>query len=353
MTEPTVHIYSSRASANSVFIANITAQVANFTRSVRLDGGYWIGTFDLLGEPKDLIRVFNEWLGYHLIEQTTAISWEGMIYEMEIAHAGVRRRISLEPMYNAVRVRRDDVPSLTAWAVNQPSINRFGRKELVIKSVSPTSGACDQLRDKVLAETGWPQPQAVAFTNNTGRSTLRVTVMGYIATMNWRYSTYSWSGNPSINSVLQYLFANDIQFITGYVLDNYPLTISDGWTDDTRVYDAVKLLISYGTVATAKHVVTVTAGPHYRVGPVDMTPRFYLRNGVLYGSPASSKSLNPYSVYPAVARDLSWDVPNIATGTIFQSRQDLLIEEVNLNSSGQVALKLADEAGTNILNMES
>ena len=73
-------------------------------RSTRLQGGFWQGSLSLRGNINDLIAPFYDWLGYHLNERTgSTTTWEGMIYELELAHGGSRRKRTLDLMYNAVK----------------------------------------------------------------------------------------------------------------------------------------------------------------------------------------------------------------------------------------------------------
>lgn len=96
--------YTSVLGASQQFVRSLTEAAVGWKRSVRGMGGFWIGTFQMAGTAGDLQQAFDQWLGYHLQEQYAGqTSWEGMIYEMELARGSVRRRRSLDELANAVR----------------------------------------------------------------------------------------------------------------------------------------------------------------------------------------------------------------------------------------------------------
>lgn len=85
MTDPayTLELYSS-AKDGKKKIADITDIAADWRRSIRLQGGYWLGTFSLDAPLPDMQQMFYECQGAHLVERYgTEATWEGMIYEMD------------------------------------------------------------------------------------------------------------------------------------------------------------------------------------------------------------------------------------------------------------------------------
>lgn len=104
MPEPSLRLYTSVLLNNS-FIADLSQWPAlNWRRSIRLNGGPWIGSCTLTGDLPELQELFYNGLGYHLEEQAGGqITWEGMVYEMDLDYEGVTRRRSLDVMANAVQ----------------------------------------------------------------------------------------------------------------------------------------------------------------------------------------------------------------------------------------------------------
>lgn len=93
------------AGSNLLFrdLTSIPSVATTWQRSIRRDGGYWLGSFRVEGLPREQLRqMYGNWLAKHLVEKTSGITWEGMVYEMTL-HDGISRRISLEPMANRVQ----------------------------------------------------------------------------------------------------------------------------------------------------------------------------------------------------------------------------------------------------------
>lgn len=85
-------------------VADLTPYALGWTRSIRAVGGFWQGSFTMAGNQRNLQQAFDTWLGYHIEEKTGGvITWEGMVYELELSRGGVRRRRTLDLMYNAVK----------------------------------------------------------------------------------------------------------------------------------------------------------------------------------------------------------------------------------------------------------
>ena len=66
-------------------------------------GGYWRGSFIITGDQARLAKFFYERLACHLVERWGGmVTWEGMIYEMDLTIGGTTRRRSLDLMANYV-----------------------------------------------------------------------------------------------------------------------------------------------------------------------------------------------------------------------------------------------------------
>lgn len=100
-----LRIYSSVLDPNGPkFQMDLTRYNVGWRRSIRAQGGYWLGSFRQTGDAAGLQAAFERWLGYHVQETSGgAKTWEGMIYEMDLTVNGVRRRRSLDLMANAVK----------------------------------------------------------------------------------------------------------------------------------------------------------------------------------------------------------------------------------------------------------
>ncbi len=67
------------------FVIDITPWVQSWQRSIRLQGGYWLGSLKVSGNEELMSWLFNNAIGYHLEERSGGlITWEGLIYEIDL-----------------------------------------------------------------------------------------------------------------------------------------------------------------------------------------------------------------------------------------------------------------------------
>lgn len=99
-----LRLFTSVLESSQEFEANLTPIATDWRRSIRANGGYWLGSFSMQGDEAALLDAFNRWLGFHVQERSAGkTSWEGLIYEMDLTLGGIKRRRSLDLLYNAVQ----------------------------------------------------------------------------------------------------------------------------------------------------------------------------------------------------------------------------------------------------------
>lgn len=174
------------------FVRDLTPVAKGWKRSIRSEGGFYQGIFRMDGTAAELVQPFNTWLGYHVRERSGGgRSWEGLVYEVELAHQGVVRRRSLNDLANRVRVRYTDTmgnEEVTATASETLSQGRFGIKDAVLSLEKATASQAEGLRDRYLAEHAWPWARTIAVAPAEVTS-LTVTVCGYCWTAGWQVAT--------------------------------------------------------------------------------------------------------------------------------------------------------------------
>src|SRR3990167_5193621 len=146
------------------FVRNISQEAVNWRRSVRRDGGYWLGSFTWLGDAVRLSKYFNEFLSFHFEEIAGGKTWEGLIYEMDLTINGITRRRSLDMLYNYVSVKYNDETDTnqdSTASSNAASIARYGRREELLLLDNYPQAAAEQQRDAFLKENAWPWPRGV------------------------------------------------------------------------------------------------------------------------------------------------------------------------------------------------
>jgi hypothetical protein len=169
------------------FVEDLTKRAEGWRRTIRRQGGYWLGEFRLRGERDYLERFFHEYLGYHFEEYSNGRkTWEGLIYTMELTSGGVTRRRSLDEMVNDVGctyIDAEDRVQVSARVTNAASIARYGRRQELLLLDGFSQQAAELRRDVFLREHAWPWARTVGH-DWDGEDELVVIPAGYIFTAN-------------------------------------------------------------------------------------------------------------------------------------------------------------------------
>jgi hypothetical protein len=339
------------------YVTDISRAAQDWKRTIRLQGGFWQGSFRVEGTLAELQEWFFNRLGYHVEERSGgAVTWEGMIYELELTAHGVRRRRSLEQLRNHVRAawqRYDGRQMLTDAASNSSSSARYGRKEERI-SVNGNEATALQQRDVELSRAAWPYPQPVSAARGGGAATLDVQVCGYVFAANWRYvSGDYWDGTQMVNVsdwLAEIAAADCTEFlmITPGLIRTNTVQVSrfiQGSTNlsgaTVRVWDFLQELTALGGAAGRPWRLWVDADRRLCYDQVDTTPRYYLRGGEYYTTAGGQTSSEPWAMRPAVVRDLQYPTGRDEPGSLLADTRDMLIEEVEVSANGQISLRTA------------
>lgn len=334
-------------------IADITAQAQNWQRSIRLQGGFWQGSFRVQATIAELTTWFYERLGCHVEERSGGqTTWEGLIYEMELAAGGVRRRRSLNTLANATACtwqRYDGRTVTTAFATNATSIAQYGRRETV-DSVQGDEAAGEQRRNWLLTRQAWANPSAVSVSKNrTSDAVLDVQVCGYAFTANWRYTSGNyWDGTVEIglSDWITELIQADCEFLTpGNIRSNTfeKQKVLQQYT--VRCWDFLQELVGLGDASDQPWRLWVGPGRRAHYEAITTAPRYYLRHDGLFTTAGERTALNPYLVQPGVVRDLQYPLHRAEPGAFLTDARDILVEEVQVGADGAVSLRTgaADE----------
>lgn len=331
------------------FLDDITKVAKNWRRSTRWLGGYWQGSFSVEGKPTELQDWFFNRLGCHVEERSNGVvTWEGLIYEMELTLNGVKRRRSLDLMNNAVAteyVGYGGGQHTTPFETQTQSIARYGRKELVLSGPTGSSEPAVQMAVTELAANGWPWPRAVSV-DVLGATRLSVSCVGYVYTANWRYvddtqyddGWHDITVNEFVHEILDD-YCLDL-LVKGNIAPN-TLNRKKLIAGKTRAWDFLEELAALGDASGNRYHLWVGPGRRIHYGPVDTTPRYIMRQGGLYNTAGATVGLNPYLITPAVVRDLSFPVARSEPGSFLDDARDIFVEEVEVGANGSLSLRTA------------
>jgi len=327
----------------TAFVQDLTPRAMNWQRAVRLMGGCWQGSFSLTGDLSQLQEFFYQRLGYHIEERVSGtLTWEGMIYAMELQNAGVRRRRSLDLMANAVWARYISgigVVAETSVATEDDSITRYGRKEEMISLDGFPQAAAEARRDTMLAEHAWPWARPLGVSPLPGGAILNVVVCGYVFTANWEYVTVDDGAMGNVSGWVEDIVDTDCPFLTVGRIDTNTLQVKRELTIDQRAWDTLAELALLGDADGDPWRFYVEIGRTASYEQVDITPRYYLRDNGLYDSLGSRMAVTPWLVQPGVVRDAQYPVTRAEPGSFLDDARDILVDEVEVSTTSGLMLK--------------
>lgn len=325
-------------SNDTAIVMSLTTLAKDWHRSTRGNGGFWHGSFMLEGDLPFLQNFFYRYLGNDIQEKVGRwTTWAGMIYEIDLEAQGVKRRRSLDNMYNAVKTIND--AGVAAWSTDTDSIARYGRREILIPTNGLEAATVVAQRDSVLKETAWPWARPIGFVDREVQR-LRVTVCGYIFTANWRYVTATDDNTGNVNTWISNIVATDCEFLNEVSIDTNTLQIKRTLQMDERAWDVIGNLVALGDATPSPWQFQVGGGGTVYYRAIDIAPLYYLRQGGLYSRVGSRTQLNPWMVQPGVARDVAYPVRRGEPGNPWlQSAADIWIEEIEIGIDSELILK--------------
>lgn len=340
----------------TAFIAALPRE-ATWRHSIRRNGGFWQASGEWTGDQGPLCNAFQTWLGYCVRERSGGQqTWEGLVYELELVIGGERRRRTLDLVRNAVLTTYQDagVVAETAYATQAQSITRYGRQEERLMLDNYPLATAEDYRDSFLKERAWPWPRPVGM-EKPGEVKLTLRACGYVFTANWMFVEEGDGTADDLDDWLQEIVgtatglsanhggavagAGDCQFLTVGSVSANTLQVNKASSSPVRAWDVLQELAALGDASGNAWSVWVDLGQlvHYQM--VTTTPRYFLRGGALYDSPGTRNAVNPWTVRPAVVRNMDYPLRVVETGSLLADARDSLIEEVEVDSTGKITLR--------------
>lgn len=348
MRPASLRLFPPILAAETAMVLPLGNRVKNWRRSTRLNGGPWQGSFTLEGDLGDLQDFFYRRLGYHLEEREGRVTWEGMIYEMELTVNGVSRRRSLDKLVNRVQDSYTDTAGnaqTTAWATNADSIARYGQKDDIatLSGGQYAAATAQSHRDVYLVERAWPWARPAAIRDRANLPSLVVSVCGYIFTANWRYVTAADGGTGNIEAWISDILSTDCEYLSEGILDTNALQVKRTLNNSERGWDLLKELAGLGD-GTDPWRLYAEIGRTVRYKPIDVTPLYYLRGGNAYTRVGGREPVSPWHVQPGIVRDAEYPLHRAEVGSPWlEDVRDIFIAEVEVGQESGLQLKPGDE----------
>jgi len=327
------------------FALDLSPYLDRWERSIRLQGGFWIGSLQMEGDTTQLSDLHYSILGWEIEERAGGeTTWEGIIYEMDLAAAGGTRRLSLDYLANAVKaayIDESNVAGETGWATDDRSIGLYGRKEEIITLDNASTTNAEALRDAYLLQNAWPWPRPVRVGGRQGPAALTIRACGWVFTANWRYTTTDDGGTGPISDWIRSIVATDCEFISEGKIESNSLQIKRALSVPTRAWDLMLQLAELGDGSWPWRIwVDVGRRLYYR--RLDTSPSYLLREDGIHDLGGGHQAVLPYRARPGILRDAVYPVRRGGPANPFlQDGRDLLIEEVQVRG-GELILKPAD-----------
>jgi len=339
-----LRLYPSFLSSDTAMVLALENVTQDWRRSIRVQGGYWQGSFTVEGDSSFLQNFFYRYLGNHVAEKVGQLAtWEGLVYEMELDLEGVRRRRSLDLLSNRVKCDYTDTAAAaqsTAWATDANSIARYGQRDEVVSLAGgqyPLATA-QARRSTQLLDRGWPWAHPVAITE-PGSPKLTVSVCGYIFTANWRYVTSADAATGNVDAWLSSIVSTDCEFLSSVSLDTNALQVKRTLANPKQGWDLIKELTALGD-GTNLWRFWVGPGRVCRYAAIDVAPRYFLRRGGVYTKVGSRETVNPWLIQPGVFRDAMYPVRRAEPGSPWlKSAADIWVPEVEVGVNSGLQLK--------------
>lgn len=315
------------------FALDLTKKAQSWRRTIRLQGGYWQGTFRIVAPLPELVDYFYNWLGWHLEESVQGVkSWEGMIYELVLNTPNASRVRSLDKLANHVRMKYVNgagADQITSAASVQASIDRYGQREEIQDAGKFDSVSAEAMRASYLAEYAWPwgRPQA---SGGEDSASLDVTVCGYVFTANWRHTTQANDATDTVHDWISDILTNDCAtWLSVGTLEANTTSIERSVDDYKRCWELMQDVIGVGDASGNLYRLFVGNNRYVYYELVNKIPDYYVVKGEICERLAATEAMNPWFVKPGIFRDMDYPVSYMEQGSYLNNVRDVLVEEVS------------------------
>ncbi len=335
-----------RLAEGTAYRGNITRHLPNWQRSIRSEGGYWMGdgtiTSATMGRTR-ILDLYNNSIGRRIVERTFGITtWEGEIVAMTLTMDGVvfNRTMNVSRWHNRVKVRFGG--SETAWDENTGSSDIYGESHYIDSSAFDydATGAT-AARDRRLAKNAFPRSRVEgglsSQTTEQTETSLHMTFAGYVFSMNRRY--YEANLAPVDLDVQIAALVAASEFVTAGRLEENTTDLAVFAAEmPGRIWDLILHLIQAGDTAGNDWTGGVYADRLFNYELAETTVTHYWRSGRLLD--LGGVPVPPSMILPNIIVQIS-NAPSAVTppgGATIDNPKNVLISEVQFRAPDQFTL---------------
>lgn len=238
-----------------------------------------------------------------------------------------------------VRIGADGqvLPNYTAWATNDQSITRYGRRELIVDAGDVPPAEAALFRDLRLQKAAWPRTQKPQFGGGGKETWLEIRCVGYWATAFFQYLTQHTNGDVTARSTaVSNIIANDCPWlVAGNIRSNTGNTKLDK-NREIRAGEALAQIVGEGDDSNLWRFLV---GDRRRCvyEPIPTDPSYFLSGDNYLDRIGARVPLKGYQLQPGVwVRDLDYPAMRTAYDSLQIDSRDFLVDEWAVSADGEI-----------------
>ena len=307
-----------------------------YQQSTRRIGGYWQAGFTI--DPSDdvsdsyLVQWFDR-IGFGFQSRLGgAITWSGLIWELELALDGIKERRDYGKIFNAVKViytDSDGNSQATSWYTNDASIAEYGRRELIIPLDDVSATEAQTKAQDELVKTAYPAAETIALGSQV-RDGLTVTCAGLAFTANNRYVTAGDGSEDNVSTYIQEIIETDCDFLKVGRIQENTLQVVKAFDAPIRAWDALTDLADIGDGSTP-FVIYVDSDGYVHYHQASNTPLYEWRGKNGGGLTTRLGGRSPWAYWPGVVRNLKRPSSAPPPGSFLADGRDIWVAEIGMS----------------------
>lgn len=236
--------------------------------------------------------------------------------------------------------------SYTTFALNDRSIARYGRRELIVDAGNMPAAGAEDFRDTQLAALAWPQISAPELAEEGAvepdAARLEIEMVGYWSTAFWRYLTVFTDGaGAAKGDVITDILTTDCDHLSaGIIRANSSLVRLGAESEGRLAGDVLAEIVESGDGADVYRL-QVDGQRRVVYEAIDAgTVGLYRRDGRYYQLAGGQAAVNPF-VVPAgvVLRDADWPGGEQHYAGFLTNAADSIIEEIEVTGAGGLRIR--------------
>ncbi len=317
-------------------VAQLNQGARRYHRNIRRIAGFWDAGFDMEPSKQTPLSYLTQWfenrLGFGFQDRLGgAITYAGLVWEMEFAQDGSKKRRDYGRIFNAVKVLYTDADGnsqQTSFYTNDSSIAQYGRRELIIPLDNVSATVAETKAQDELVKTAYPPAETIGLGRHIADG-LTVTCAGLAFTANNRYVTAGDGSTDDVSTYITEIIQSDCDFLKVGRIQSNTLQVVKAFDTPIRAWDALADLTDLGD-GTTPFVIYVDADGYCHYHQADATPLYEWRGKSGGGLVTRLGGGSPWGLRPGVVRDLTRPSSTPVPGSFLTDGRDEWVAEIQM-----------------------